>query len=274
MSFLLYLGNLFGSFDNTLYQVDSAKGASANLYLGHLWSLCVDEQFYLLWPLVVWKIRDRINLIWIAAAFSLVALVFRASIVAMSSGDVFELVSKTLPGRMDALLIGAILALLLRGDASATVQRGCKWVFLIAGALVATVETLSPKHDSPWLLTIGYTLIAIASAGLIGTTLLRGSAPFRLFTLRPLRILGKYSYGFYIYHLVWAGAWWRFQTVMISRLHSHLIPGVLMDVLSFAVTFLVAKVSYDLFEVRFLGLKKNFEYDSELVTHKHAFTLQ
>lgn len=41
---------------------------------------------------------------------------------------------------------------------------------------------------------------------------------------------------------------------------------------SFAVTFLVAKLSYNLFEVRFLHLKERFEYDSELTEHRHAFT--
>ena len=42
--------------------------------------------------------------------------------------------------------------------------------------------------------------------------------------------------------------------------------------INFAVTFLVSKLSYDLFEIRFLRLKRHFEYDSEIAEHKHAFT--
>jgi peptidoglycan/LPS O-acetylase OafA/YrhL len=274
LSFLLYVGNIWGSFDYSLYRIVSATHPTGNLFLGHLWSLCVEEQFYLLWPFVIWMVRDRIRLLWIAAGLSVLSLLFRAGLIVFSSANSFELASHTLPGRMDALVIGAILALLLRGDSSAGLQRACKWVFLVAGALVAAISILSPAIDSPWLLTIGYTLIGIASAGLIGTTLRSGSPSFRLFNLRPLRILGKYSYGFYVYHLVWVVAWWHFEIVLGTWLHSRVLGGVLMDVLNFCVTFMVAKLSYDLFEVRFLRLKKNFEYDSELVTHKHAFTLK
>lgn len=67
-------------------------------------------------------------------------------------------------------------------------------------------------------------------------------------------------------------AWIHFDAMLTLRLHSRILGGVLMNVINFAVTFLVAKLSYDLFEVRFLRWKKNFEYDSELRTHKHAFT--
>jgi peptidoglycan/LPS O-acetylase OafA/YrhL len=274
LSFLIYLGNIWGSFDYSLYRVASVTHPVASLFLGHLWSLCVEEQFYLLWPFVIWTIRDRIRLVWIAAGLSVISLLFRAGLIVFSSANSFELASHTLPGRMDALLIGAMLALLLRGDSAAAVQRACKWVFLVAGALVVAISSLSPAIDSPWLLTIGYTLIGITSAGLIGTTLRGGSPSFRLFNLRPLRVLGKYSYGFYVYHLVWVGAWWHFEVVLGTWLHSRVAGGVLMDVLNFGVTFVVAKLSYDLFEVRFLRLKKNFEYDSELVTHKHAFSLK
>ena len=45
-------------------------------------------------------------------------------------------------------------------------------------------------------MTIGFTCIALASAGLIGSTLRAGSPAFKLFYRKPLRILGKYGYGF------------------------------------------------------------------------------
>jgi hypothetical protein len=53
---------------------------------------------------------------------------------------------------------------------------------------------------------------------------------------------------------------------------SKAIAGVLALGINFAVTFLVSKLSYDLIEVKFLRLKKDFEYDSEIAEHKHAFT--
>ncbi len=131
----------------------------------------------------------------------------------------------------------------------------------------------SPGAESRWLNSIGYTFIAAASAGLIGSTLRNGSPAFRLFHLKPLRVLGKYSYGFL--RLSWA-------------VDCGLGPavGVCRDEAAFESAgnsagdggptrwrrSLVAKLSYDLFEVRFLRFKKHFEYDSEVAERRHAFT--
>jgi peptidoglycan/LPS O-acetylase OafA/YrhL len=50
------------------------------------------------------------------------------------------------------------------------------------------------------------------------------------------------------------------------------VATVATDVLSFGATFVAAKLSYDYFEVRFLRLKNRFEYDSEKISHRHAFS--
>jgi peptidoglycan/LPS O-acetylase OafA/YrhL len=271
LPFLIYMGNFLANFDQSLYEVVSANHPAASAHIGHLWSLCVEEQFYLLWPIVVWKVRDRDRLLWIACGMSFLALAFRGSLLLFSPELAHQLVY-SLPFRMDALFMGAILALLLRGESSDSCQRACKWVFLGASSLVVAIFVLSPASDSSWLLSIGFTLIAAASAGLIGMTLRSGSPVFRLFHLRPLRTFGKYSYGFYLYHLIWPGAWAYWAGWLTIRLHSSTLGGAIMNVLNFVITFIVAKLSYDLFEIRFFHLKKRFEYDSELKSHKHAFT--
>ena len=115
---------------------------------------------------------------------------------------------------------------------------------------------------------------ALASAGLIGLTIRTGSPAFRFFYRKPLRILGKYSYGFYIFHNLYIWAWIQFlillqATFIRGRWQEYCALGT-----NFAVTFLVSKLSYDLIEVKFLRLKKGFEYDSEMAEHKHAFVLK
>ncbi|HMF54598.1 MAG TPA: acyltransferase [Edaphobacter sp.] len=272
LTFLVYLGNFFGNYDFSLYEVLSKNHPAMKVTLGHLWSLCVEEQFYLIWPLVVWAVRDRIKLLWTAAGLSVVALGLRCAVYMHTTPQLAEQwIMRTLPFRMDALLFGGILALLLRGPNADRYQRASRWVFLAASACVLAIFNFSPAYDSPWLLTVGLTFIAIASAGLIGATVKTGSAEFRLFSPRPLLILGKYSYGFYVYHLLYRPAWIQLLTFVGKKTHSIALAGIVELTAVFVVTFIVSKLSYDLFEVRFLRFKKNFEYDSELREHRTNF---
>jgi peptidoglycan/LPS O-acetylase OafA/YrhL len=258
---LVFLGNIPGDLNPALYQV-RATSPAADIYLGHLWSLCVEEQFYLLWPLLVWTIRGRIKLLWTAAGLSLVALLLRVWLV---FGSGFDLrggwLLKMLPFHLDTLLIGAILALLLRGDLPKRWQRGSRWLFIAAIGALAIGFTLDPAGSGRWMPTIGFTLIAMAAAGLIGWATIPDSAVFRLFTMRPLMILGRYSYGFYVYHLLFAAGWAALTAILTRRLHSAMAASAIVLVVNFIVTFLVAKGSYDLVEVRFLKGKQRFAYD-------------
>jgi peptidoglycan/LPS O-acetylase OafA/YrhL len=273
MLFLVYLGNFWANHDFSLYDVLSANHPTFKVSIGHFWSLCVEEQFYVLWPAVVWMVRDRVKLLWTAGGISLVALVLRCVMFAMAGPVVAEgWIIRTLPFRMDTLLIGGMLALLLRGPNSDLWQRRCRPLFLVSSGVVLAIFLFAPDYDSGWLLTVGLTMIALAGAGLIGLTLRAGSTSFRVFYRKPLRILGKYSYGFYIFHFIFSWAWIQFLVVLTNHFHSKVMAGVLALSINFAVTFVVSKLSYDLFEVRFLRLKKHFEYDSEIAEHKHAFT--
>jgi peptidoglycan/LPS O-acetylase OafA/YrhL len=273
LTFLVYLGNFFANHNFALYSAISLTHPAASVEFGHFWSLCVEEQFYLLWPLVVWFVRDRIRLIWTAAGISLLALALRLLMVVLCAPPLAEdWIVRTLPFRMDALLIGALLALLLRGPAADRWQRSGKWFLLASSAAVLAIFMFSPEYDSPWLLSIGLTLTALASAGLICSTLRPGSPAFRTFYRKPLRVLGKYSYGFYVYHLLFRGAWIQLFIVLSRHLHSLALAGILCLSCNFVLVFLVSKLSYDLIEVRILRLKRHFEYDSEVIEHKHAFT--
>lgn len=273
LTFLAYIGNFFGNNDFSLYTIPTLNHPVAQANIGHFWSLCVEEQFYLLWPLAVWILRDRIRLLWTAGGISVLALGLRVAMVMHTEPALAERwIMRTLPFRMDTLLFGAMLALLLRGPEADRWQRRCKWIFLGGAAGVIAIVVLSPTYDSPWLLTIGLTLIAAASTGLIGSTLRPGGPAFRLFYQRPLRVLGKYSYGFYIFHVLFQMAWIQLLVILSNWTHSLVLSGLVALGTNFIVTFIVSKLSYDLFEVRFLQYKTHFEYDSEVTEHKHAFT--
>jgi peptidoglycan/LPS O-acetylase OafA/YrhL len=270
LTFLAYIGNFFGNYDFSLYEVLSANHPNAKIFLGHIWSLCVEEQFYLLWPFVVWAVRDRVRLIATATGLSVLALLFRCAMCFHFDPEIVDRwVPRTLPFRMDSLLLGAILALVLRGPVADAWQRASKWIFLAASVVSIAIYARGDAAFN-WQFTIGYSFVAIASAGLIGTSLRSGSLPSRLFSLKPLRSLGRYSYGFYIFHVLYGWAWIQFL-VFISAKTSMALGGIIALTVNFAATFLISKLSYELFEVRFLRYKTQFEYDSEVADHKHAF---
>jgi len=264
LSFLVYLGNFFAVHDFSQYDIPARLHPFFRITIGHFWSLCVEEQFYLLWPLAIWIIRDRRRLIQISMGLSLVAFAARCYMVLTHSQFECETyIVRLLPFRMDTLLIGGVLALLLRGPASDVVLRSCRGVFIICSIAAAAILLSNQPWGSPWVLTFGYTMIALASAGLIGVTLRPGSLVYRLFLWKPLRTIGKYSYGFYIFHYLFAAAWIQLLVRIASWTHSMVISGIVALTLNFCVTFLVAKFSYDFFEVFFIHLKKAFLYDSE-----------
>lgn len=101
-------------------------------------------------------------------------------------------------------------------------------------------------------------------------TLRSGSPAFRFFHLGPLRRLGRYSYGFYIYHALYQWAWIKFLVFVTSKVHSIAIGGIALPI-NFLATFLISMVSYEWFERRFLRWKQRFEYESERAEHRHAF---
>jgi len=260
--FLVYLGNIPGAFMPAIYQLH-ARWPAADVYLGHLWSLFVEEQFYLLWPLLVWGIGGRVKLMWTAFGLSTVALTLRVWLVLGSGVDLRGgWLMNMLPFHMDTLLIGGVLALLLRGERAAGWQKLCGTVFAVSTVTLMVLFLLDSARDATWISTVGFTLIALASAGLIGSTLRRESVTYKFFSLRALRIMGRYSYGFYVYHLLFASGWAALTTKLVHLLHSAAIGTVTGIAITFWVTFLVSKLSYDFFEVRFLRWKRWLGYDS------------
>ncbi|WP_047489775.1 acyltransferase [Terriglobus sp. TAA 43] len=273
--FLIYMGNFLGNYDFSYYSVESQRSHMLLANIGHFWSLCVEEQFYMLWPIAVFLLRKRRNIFIAGVTISLLAIALRAAEFAWQGPVVAERwIVRTLPFRMDALLIGGMLALLLRGPHADRIQRSCKWVFLAGTAASIAIFVLSPEYDSAWGMIVGLTVYALAFAGLIGMTLRTGGPAYRLFNLKPLRVLGKYSYGFYIYHLLFRWVWIEFLVWCFGKFHSMAVGGVVALTTNFVVTFLVSKVSYDYFESRFLRYKIHFEYDRELTSHRHAFTTE
>jgi peptidoglycan/LPS O-acetylase OafA/YrhL len=171
--------------------------------LTHFWSLAVEEQFYLVWPFAVLLISPR-RLLWSSLGLSLAALLLRLYLNAQ--GASIEVLYQTTPCRMDALLLGAAVAIAV-DDAPlrAWLTRRAKWCTPLAffafssGALF----TRGYERGVPISETIGHTFLAIAFALVILRFALPRPVPVLLkhiFETPPLRSLGKYSYAMYVFH--------------------------------------------------------------------------
>jgi peptidoglycan/LPS O-acetylase OafA/YrhL len=225
---------------------------------GHFWSLAVEEQFYLLWPLIVFLCGPS-RLLRVCGVVAVLALATRCWLIYEHFPE--EALYMFTICRMDALAMGAAAAALIRIPSTlAFLQRSVKAVaWLAAGMLLAT--TLGTRGLAMYEVStqsIGYTLLSIAFAlvlllaALPTTGALR--ATMRLLACTPLRLIGRYSYGMYVFHLPLHTF---FGIVLLRSLVGVVTPtdGLVYIVVITAVSFGIAALSYELFERRFLRLK-------------------
>ncbi len=273
-----YLGNYARFFyvDNPLFTAGAVEHLVAQppfphhliLFTGHLWSLCVEEQFYLIWPLVVFTVRKREHLRNLCAIVFVACLLARIECVYWMPGPLLhaDFLGRVTPLRADALLIGGFAALCLRGPESVALQKLVR-PLLAAFALGFLIFELtwigmSPRHtayppdgQSSVLTTIGFSLIDIFAAALVVALIEPRGVLFRIFNLNWLRRLGKVSYGFYVFHDLFHNL---YASIAHRLTHSHGPSLNLTSLIALTGTLLLSFLSYRYFETPFLRLKRHF----------------
>jgi len=233
--------------------------------LNHFWSLCVEEHFYLVWPLVIFS-TSRKSALWICGALILCTPLARAAwLVAGGNGIAAEVFT---PFRLDALAVGAWLSLMVRSPGGeAKVSRWAGPVAIATG--LALLPTIFPERR---LLCLPDTIFAIFfGAMLILAVKTRSANAYvsmvwnKFCNLRVLRFFGKFSYGMYVFQnlLIPVCALWFTAASLTALTGSAAIGHGLYVVLMFAATVLVSLFSWHFFEKHFLSLKKYFEHPTE-----------
>jgi len=252
-------------FDAILFgqTVDRWFGCPMHLWIGHFWSLCVEEQFYLIWPFVVYSIRKRARLIRICIVVILAMPFLRwlLTLLLPSSLLRMELFYRSLPTRLDALLIGGLIALLLRGPEQQWLHIWRRRVLAGAGIAFVGAYLLSVKllglsfygSATNWIGIVGFTLIDVFAGALILECIHPGSWLGQALSFKPLRLLGTVSYGFYVYHDLLHD----FFGFLAMRFFPSLgYAGIVL--IALVGTTIISTVSYQLLEKPMLKLKSRF----------------
>jgi len=216
----------------------------------HTWSLGIEEQFYLLWPLsliALWRRPERAPAI-LAAAIGAV-WVYRA-VLQFVVGAGQQYFYAAFDTRADHLLAGCLLAALLHGGRLPWLwERLCTpWMSLVVGALLATSVWMSTVGGFVYRDVVGFAIEPVLVAAVLAQAMaLHESAPWRWLNWPWVRYLGVLSYSIYLY-----------QQVVIGPVKRILAPAppLVQLVVTLGVLLLVAAASYHLVERPFLRLKE------------------
>jgi peptidoglycan/LPS O-acetylase OafA/YrhL len=236
-------------------------GQAHQTLLSHFWSLAGEEQFYFLWPMLVWHLSSR-AVYRICAGALCFTLVLRIILGAhFGYGAWIQFFPLT---RSDGLFVGSGLAALLATGHRPTHKQLLIWGTVCFATLVGVAAIRGREellYGGPLMSTIGFSALAILFGVLIAhcvqfhTNLLT-----RFFEAPWIRAFGRYSYGMYVYHLPvyyvaehFAKEWFALQFPLPNR-YAVLYLGLLIGV-----TYAVAWLSFRFFEQKFLRLKRRFE---------------
>lgn len=227
-------------------------------YVAHFWSLAVEEQFYLVWPIAVLLLSGR-QLIRFCAAIIIFSLLFRIYLFASGASIAAFVLT---PARMDTLAFGAALAIACRDAALYAQLRRFARPTAIVSALALCVIALwrggLDKHDVVTS-TIGFTALgALFSIAIFFALMVRRTSRYHLaLSSRGLRFFGKYSYALYIFHqpvaLVLTGIG---LPVALTRVGATgFVAQIFYVVMATSLSVGLALLSWNVYEKQFLKLK-------------------
>jgi len=182
------------------------------LLLAHFWSLAVEEHFYLVWPMLIF-VMSRKGVVRACATGIACSLTLR--LVLLHWATMYRVVFYITPCRLDGLLVGAWLAVIYsKPEEWRRIQPYAVPVGAAAAALIAAIairqrhlfDYVRPNymdvyhHSSYLILGPGLTVMAVLWGACLVYGISAGWARSWL-SVRPLRLIGKYSYGMYVLHL-------------------------------------------------------------------------
>jgi peptidoglycan/LPS O-acetylase OafA/YrhL len=246
--FFVYLGNIPTAISG------SWPNAGSEHWYAALWSLQIEEQFYLLFPLLVRRLNER-TLVRVLIGLAIVSPLLRLAFYLWRPENVL-IQYVFLPCRLDGLALGALLAVRLRKEAPIPSRTS---LTIIAGLWCLAALAVGIKGGylatGPVIRTAGFFVSSVASSYVIFWLIaFRGSPATAILRHNVVQYFSKISYGIYL-----------FQGPVIAALRSPRVvaivgpnyaqPGLHLVIAALALSTLAAAASWKFVEAPFLGLR-------------------
>ncbi|MBS1663457.1 MAG: acyltransferase [Bacteroidetes bacterium] len=219
-------------------------------YLSHLWSLAVEEQFYILFPFIIFWTGKK-HFLKLFGILMGIALLFRASFLLwhMNTLNTIWMSHALMPGCMDSFAAGAILAYLKVNHIDWLRTLLKKWYIPVLSGGAYLVLSLGSEANLSLYIVFGRFLLAVTSFWIVGAgglDMYKGVWA-RIIESPVLVYLGKISYGLYVYHFFMP---WIFSHWSVPNETWYYFPA----------TILISVLSWHLFELPINTFKRYFEY--------------
>jgi peptidoglycan/LPS O-acetylase OafA/YrhL len=253
-----------------------AQQFTPTLPVYHLWTLAVEEQFYLLWPLILLLAHSRRHAVRLSLWFFWATELFLVAVYALpafSAARAYHTYDQFLFTQSAALALGAAVCLAMGNRASPTgrkpgshriVRKWATTAFFIGIVLFlyASHHGASFYLNAPIQFWLGLPAISITAAASI-PIVLRTGLPRRIFSFPPLGWIGRISYGFYIFHILLQPLYDALAARAVHATSGNDYQLARLAI-AFAITVAVSWFSFYLFESPILSLKRYLPMRQEL----------
>lgn len=251
LAFFVFLGNYAIMFHGELVGI-----------INPLWSLCIEEQFYLVWGTLMSVLKNSRHLVILLVVALLAGVAIRTSMFFCFPKNYFAIYMNG-PARMDSILCGCLAAFFWQARGTWLQNNRAAQISL---ALLSAVSFFSVLAFAPRMeqcdisLVWVFSVIAVAWTSLLLSTL--SFAPLQNFFRAPLMVhIGKLTYGMYIFHVASI-----LSSIMFCRLLFHIESRVSYVaacwLMGLSVTYVLARLSWRFLESPFLRLKEKYNQPS------------
>jgi len=237
---------------------------SKTFSLSHFWSLAVEMQYYMVWPILMIFV-PKARVVNYIIAFLMFVFFLRSWLV---FNDVYwQVTFMWTPMRIDGLLIGSLIAILRdrEGDVMHSSRRFLVICAVPLGILIASVAWYhqagaifrSPESVSFFLVRVGLPLLVSIFFGLLLVLALEDSAFTRVLSSRVFVFIAKYSYGIYVLHFLLSPIFLSFFLPPMKSYFGETDAAIYSYFLvTSGITLMLSIASYHALENRFLQIKK------------------